>query len=531
MAKNFGRVNVSIAASTGGLTRGLKSATTQMQSFSGQVKSMNSRMGTLVLMQGAQMFAGFIRGVTSAVRSLISMGQAQTDVIGRQKDLAAQLGMSYSELAGIAHVANITGVGIESVATAATKADVALVKAQKGSKQAQAAFAGLGLDVAKLAEMNPADRFNAIAESIANIPDAAGRSSAAVALFGKSGANLLPIFEEGAAGIAAARAEAKRLGLTLTTAQVSSVDQMGDSFARVQQAISGVVGQVVSFLSPAVTEIAKQFTDFVGSVGGANIGQAIGEALLDGAEYLAGVGDYIIHNFGPSIGEVFSYLSQVGQQWNAVFVFADRIAAAFTGAFQLLQAVGSAIGLVFARAVEGLAKVGARIASVIPRGGSAEKMLRELQSGAGTLGDAYAAAAKDSFDKSSANFQKAIFGDEAANKAGEAIATPLTDAVRGFRQAGRDLAKPLEEQKKTPTQIKTAVEVSSKELKAIVAGSSAGESFRNALARGADPRNVANSADQETADNTGEAVDLLKDLPDNLATAMNSQFGLASITA
>jgi hypothetical protein len=482
-------------------------------------------------MQGAQMFAGFIRGVTSAVRSLISMGQAQTDVIGRQKDLAAQLGMSYSELAGIAHVANITGVGIESVATAATKADVALVKAQKGSKQAQAAFAGLGLDVAQLAAMNPADRFNAIAQAIANIPDAAGRSSAAVALFGKSGANLLPIFEEGAAGIAAAQAEAKRLGLTLTTAQVSNVDQMGDSFARVQQAISGVVGQIVAHLAPAINSVALAFTDFVGSVGGANIGQAIGEALLDGAEYLAGVGDYIIANFGPGIQAVFSYLSQVGQQWNAVFGFADRIAAAFTGAFQLLQSVGSAIGLVFARAVEGLAKAGARIASVIPRGGSAAKMLREMEAGAGSLGDAYAAAAKDSFNKSSANFQKAIFGDDAANKAGESIATPLTDAVKGFRMAAREAATAIDEAVDKPAQVKTAVEVSSKELKAIVAGSSAGETFRNSLMRGADPRAAGEAADRETADNTGEAVDLLEDLPDNLATAMNAQFGLASITA
>ena len=64
-----------------------------------------------------------------------------------------------------------------------------------------------------------------------------------------------------------------------------------------------------------------------------------------------------------------------------------------------------------------------------------------------------------------------------------------------------------------------------------MAGSSAGETFRNSLMRGADPRAAGEAADRETADNTGEAVDLLEDLPDNLATAMNAQFGLASITA
>ena len=531
MAKNFGRVNVSIAASTGGLTRGLKSATTQMQSFSGQIKSINSRMGTLVFLQGAQMFAGFIRGVTSAVRSLISMGQAQADTIDQTSKLSRRLGLTYSELAGLSLAADLAGVSMDQVGAAMTKADVLMTKAAGGSKSAQKAFETLGLNLAEMQGMSGADRFEAIASSIAALPTAAERSAAAVALFGRAGAQLLPLFEGGADGIRKAREEAQKFGLTLTNKQGAAVEAMNDAFTRVQRAIGGVVGQVVAYLAPAIEGVAKTFTDFVGSVGGANIGQAIGEALLQGAEYLAGVGDYIIANFGPSIQAVFSYLSQVGQQWNAVFVFADRIAAAFTGAFQLLQAVGSAIGLVFARAVEQLAKVGARIASVIPRGGSAEKMLRELQAGAGTLGDAYAAAAKDSFNKSSANFQKAIFGDEAANKAGEAIATPLTDAVKGFRMAAREAATAIDEAVDKPAQVKTAVEVSSKELKAIVAGTSAGESFRNALARGADPRNVANSADQETADNTGEAVDLLEDLPDNLATAMNSQFGLASITA
>jgi len=527
MAKNFGRVNVSISASTGALTKGLKSASSQMQSFQGQVKSINSRMGALVLMQGAQMFAGFIRGVTSAVRSLISMGQAQTDVIGRQKDLAAQLGMSYSQLAGIAHVANITGVGIESVATAATKADVALVKAQKGSKQAQAAFAGLGLDVAQLAAMNPADRFNAIAQAIANIPDAAGRSSAAVALFGKSGANLLPIFEEGAAGIAAAQAEAKRLGLTLTTAQVSNVDQMGDSFARVQQAISGVVGQIVAHLAPAINSVALAFTDFVGSIGGANIGQAIGEALLDAAEFLAQVGDYIIANLGPPLQAVFSYLSQVGAQWGGIFGIAGRVAAAFTGAFQLFQSAGSGVGFILAKVIEQLARAGAAIASVIPGGSDAQKFLQSVQAGAGNMANTYAKATQDAFNASMTNFET-VLGDTSV---GDAIATPLTDAVQGFRRAAREAATAIDEAVDKPAQVKTAVEVSSKELKAIVAGSSAGETFRNSLMRGADPRAAGDAADRETADNTGEAVDLLEDLPDNLATAMNSQFGLASITA
>jgi hypothetical protein len=531
MAKNFGRVNVSISASTGALTKGLKSASSQMQSFSGQIKSINSRMGTLVFMQGAQMFAGFVRGVSSAVRSLISMGQAQAGVIDSNAKLSRRLGVTYKELAGLSLAGDLAGVSMDQIGAAMTKADVLMTKAAGGSKAAQDAFGRLGLNIASLQGMSGADRFEAIAAAIGQLPTAAERSAAAVALFGRSGAQLLPLFEGGAAGIAQARAEAEKFGLALTGQQARSVEAMNDAFTRVRAAISGVVGQVTAYLAPAIEGIAKTFTDFVGSVGGANIGQAIGDALLDGAEFLAGVGDYIIANFGPTLQSVFDYLSKVGAQWNAVFGFANRIAAAFTGAFQLLQSAGSAIGLVFFRAVEQLAKAGAAIASVIPGGGNAEKFLKSVQSGAGEFGDAYAKATEDSFKKSMANFNKAIYGDKAAEEAGQAIATPLTDAVKGFRQTAREAAAAIDEAVDKPAQVQTAVEVSSKELKAIVAGSSGGESFRNALMRGADPRNTANTAEQETADNTGEAVDLLEDLPAELASVMNSQFGLATISA
>lgn len=527
MAKNFGRVNVSIAASTGGLTRGLKSATTQMQSFSGQVKSINSRMGTLVFLQGAQMFAGFIRGVASAVRSLISMGQAQADTIDQTSKLSRRLGMTYSELAGLSLAADLAGVSMNQVGAAMTKADVLMTKAAGGSKSAQKAFETLGLNLAEMQGMSGADRFEAIASAISQLPTAAERSAAAVAMFGRAGAQLLPLFEGGAAGIRQAREEAQKFGLTLTNKQGVAVEAMNDAFTRVQRAIGGVVGQVVAYLAPAIEGVAKTFTDFVGSVGGANIGQAIGEALLDGAEFLASVADYIIANLGPPLQAVFAYLSQVGQQWGGIFGLASRVAAAFTGAFQLFQSAGSGVGFILAKVIEQLARAGAAIASIIPGAGDAEKFLRSVQAGAGEMANTYAKATQDSFNASMSNFQ-AVVGD---TQVGEAIATPLTDAVQGFRMAAREAATAIDEAVDKPAQVKTAVEVSSKELKAIVAGSSAGESFRNALARGADPRNVANSADQETADNTGEAVDLLEDLPDNLATAMNSQFGLASITA
>lgn len=514
MAKNFGRVNVSISASTGGLTKGLKSASGQMSGFANQMASMNAKMGAMVFMQGAQMFAGFARGVTNATRSLIGMGQAQAGVIDSNAKLSRRLGVTYRELAGLQLAGDLSGVSMETIGAAMTKADVAMTKAAAGSKAATAAFQNLGLNLEELQGMSGADRFEAIATAISQLPSAAERSAAAVALFGRSGAQLLPLFEGGAGGIAQARAEADKFGLSLTNMQSQQVEAMNDAFTRVRAAISGVVGQVVAYLAPAIQGVVKQFTDFIGTANGANIGQAIGEALLDGAEFLAGVGDYIIANFGPSVQKVFAYLSQVGAQWGIVADFLNRVGQFFYGAFKLFEAVGNTVaaGLLYAASF--------------------------FSKAAGEAMAQYSKAASDNFAEAGKAMTNAF--SAASTPVGEAIATPMTDAVRGFRQQAKDAAGAIDEST-SGAMNKAAVDVgktagaavaaSTQALSAIVAGGSGGESFRNALMRGADPRNTGATGDDKVAEKVDETNELLEDLPDSFAAAMNSQFGLATISA
>ena len=528
--KNFGKVNVSITASTGGLTAGLSRAGKSLGGFASTVGSSLNPLRMLGRVAGSTFGQlSMFSMAQSAVNTFTSMTSAAAESIDVQSKLSRRLGTTYGELAGLKLAGDLAGVGIEQIGTAMTKSDVAMQKAVGGSKQAQQAFANLGLDAGQLQGMSSADRFEAIASAIANIQSPAERAAAAVALFGRSGATMLPLFEGGAESIRKARQEAERFGLTLTNAQGQNVENMNDSFTRVYASIQGIVQQVVAHLAPAVTGIAQTFTDYVGTIGGANIGQAIGEALLNAAQFLAGVGDYIIANFGPTLQTVFQYLSQVGGQWNAMWAFADRIAAGFRGAFEFLKAVGAGIGLVFSRIIQGLAKAGANIASVIPGGGSAEKALRTLQEGWRASGDTFADEAKKNLAQSAASFKKALYGDKDANKAGEAIATPLTDAVQRFREAARSAASSVDKAL-TPAGSKNSaaeqVRINSADLKAIVVGSSDGESFRNTIMRGADPRLDVKEDAKRTADNTERTADTLDELAGNL-----TGFGLATLTA
>jgi hypothetical protein len=166
---------------------------------------------------------------------------------------------------------------------------------------------------------------------------------------------------------------------------------------------------------------------------------------------------------------------------------------------------------------------------VIPGGGRAEKALRQLREGWRASGDTFADEAKKNLAQSAASFKKALYGDKDANKAGEAIATPLTDAVQRWRDAAQFAASSVDKaqtQAGSQSSVVAQVRINSADLKAIVVGSSEGESFRNSIMRGADPRLDVKEDAKRTADNTERAADALDEMASNL-----TGFGLATLTA
>ena len=310
----IGKVSAVFTASSAGLKAGVNDASSAFKKLAGDVAGLRSGMRSLVAIQGAQLFGQVASAASSAARSFISMGIAQADVIDGQADLANRLGMTYGELAGLGFAGAQVGVSMDAIGKAATKADVAFVKASQGSKLAQAAFDGIGLSVADLQAMSPAERFRAIADSISALPTAAERSRAAIQIFGKAGAELLPMFEGGAGAISAATEEAARFGLALSNDQAASVNSMSDAFAKAQMAVQGIVGQVVAYLAPAIQGVTDTFLNLVGGIGGANIGQFIGEGIIAGASFLASIADWMI----SGIGSAFEYAGTVVDVFNRV---------------------------------------------------------------------------------------------------------------------------------------------------------------------------------------------------------------------
>lgn len=417
----IGKVRAVFTASPSGLVSGVNTAAGSMRRMESAVGSLRSGMNSLVAIQGAQFFGSIASSAYGYIRSLVQMGQAQAEVIDQTSKLAARTGMAYGEFAGLALAGELAGVGMDQVAQAASKADIAFVRAQRGSASAQAAFSTLGLSLDDLGQMGSAERFEAIAGAIAALPTEAERAAAATALFGRAGLQLLPMFAGGAEGIAEARAQAERLGLALTTAQGEDVEAMNDAFTMAGQAINGVIQQVVAYLSPAVAAVANSFTNLVGSIGGANIGQAIGDGILQGARFLAGIGDWLIAN----LSGVWQYVASVGEYWSTVVEVFNRAVAFLQGVFAGVKVIMGAIILGFGTAFDTLLVTAQAIGRFLRFDTSS---LDAVRAGAQAFNAEIAAGMVENAESAANSFDYAFNGGPATD-AGDRVAGPLVTAL------------------------------------------------------------------------------------------------------
>jgi hypothetical protein len=458
----IGKVSAVFTASTSGLRTGVNQASRSMQQMQSSVSALRGQLSTLTAIQGAQLFGQIANAASQAVQSLVRFGASAAQSIDRTAKLSQQLGLTYAEMSGLSLAASLAGTDMETVGNAVTKANAAFANAAAGSKSAVAAFQRIGLSVDDLNGLSAADQFEKIGQAIASLPSEAEQAAAAIALFGRSGAQLLPLFQGGAKGIQQARADAEKFGLALSNVQAGNVEAMNDAFTRARSAVEGVVNQVVAYLAPALENVTTVFTDLIGGIGGANIGQFIGEGILEGARFFAGVADQFVAEAGP----LFDYLANVGQQWSAMWDIGQRVASLFAGIGNLLKAAILTAILPFSGLVQGLARIGKEIAGYLGFDTSSIDVILE---GARAFNSEIVQGIKDQVGQAGENFGNVI--GEKSKKAGEDVAGPFTRALDDATRRAREAAAARDEAVKQVVEVKQPpVVIDAKPIKEAVKG-------------------------------------------------------------
>lgn len=168
---------------------------------------------------------------------------------------AQRVGTTTAALSGLKYAADLSGVSFEQLQTGLTRLAKTTEDFRDGSKSAVDAFGKIGLDPSNFKDT--ADLLSAVADQFARLPDGEQKTALAVELFGKSGAQLIPLLNEGAAGLAAFRSEAERFGVVISDQSATSAQQFKDNIDRMTKAVEGLKIQLVNQALPALTDITN----------------------------------------------------------------------------------------------------------------------------------------------------------------------------------------------------------------------------------------------------------------------------------
>jgi hypothetical protein len=240
-----GRAFVELFADDSKLVRALRRAEKKLKAFGAQVRAIGLKV--------AAMGAAVVAPLVAATKLFTGYG----DGVAK---MAKRTGLSVEALSELQYAAGQSGVTVEELENSFRRMQRTIYDAQRGLSTAVDALSDLGLTADQLAGLSPEDQFKLLADRISAIEDPTRKAAIAMTILGRSGTQLLPMFEDGAAGIEALQEEARALGLTMTGEDARAAEVLGDAFDRLIKVLKMAAFHVGAALAPALEEIAGTLT-------------------------------------------------------------------------------------------------------------------------------------------------------------------------------------------------------------------------------------------------------------------------------
>ena len=224
-----------------------------LQGLQGQAK--NAALGFNNLKGAVAGFGAAIAG-SAIVAGLGAIVKKSIDAGDELFNLQAKTGVAASALIGIGNAAKLADVDVGTLGKGITKLNINLVKAAEGNEDLARKFQALGVDVKDAnGQVVPADKaLKQIADRFADMPDGAQKAAAAVALFGKAGADLIPLLNEGAASM-------EKFTYKVGEDFAARSDQFNDTITELGIKTQGFGLELTDALLPALQSILEVFSD------------------------------------------------------------------------------------------------------------------------------------------------------------------------------------------------------------------------------------------------------------------------------
>ena len=206
---------------------------------------------------GLKGLAGAAGGLSGALGSLVplatgaglaAMAKNAIDAADDMNDLSQKTGVSVESLSKFQQAANASGTSIEGVGAAMIKLNRNLATGNDGAAEALTSLGVSATDASGKLKSTDAIMLE-VADKFAKMPDGAGKTAAAMALFGKAGADMIPLLNGGSKAVT-------DLSATMTGAFAKGADSLNDKLAALQGKLLALGVNIGTALMPALNVIA-----------------------------------------------------------------------------------------------------------------------------------------------------------------------------------------------------------------------------------------------------------------------------------
>jgi hypothetical protein len=296
---------------------------------------------------------GILAGFGGAVKTFTDMGS-------HLDTLSKETGVSVEALSTLGFAAEATGLSAETLEHSFRHMSREMREAYKGAGAATGTLTVLGLSAAQLKQLSPDEQFRRIGVALQGIPDPAIRSALAMKIFGRAGTELLPLFAEGAAGLAKLEARARELGVVFSGPEAKAAKEFRGALLELWAVVKMGVAQVGAALVPELKQVVIWLTSAAQTV--VRFVRENRGIILVAAGVAAGI---------AAVGAALIGLGAVIQFVGAAFAFLATVVGAAIGVVSFLI---SPLGLIIA----GVVAAGAAVLYFTGLGGRALGALGEV---------------------------------------------------------------------------------------------------------------------------------------------------------
>jgi len=220
-----------------------------------QIKGLNNALGKTATQAKAasNAFSGFKgRGAlvpAAAIAGVTALAKGAIDTADNLNDLSQRTGVAVESLSRFGAAAEDSGSSVDEVAKAMGRLARGIVDPASATSEALQKI-GVATRDAR-GSILPLDQIMlAVSDKFAKLPDGAEKTALAMELFGKSGANLIPMLDQGSAALS-------QYAATIDTEMAQAADQFNDSLNNIARSIAGPFNEAVTALLPLITSIAE----------------------------------------------------------------------------------------------------------------------------------------------------------------------------------------------------------------------------------------------------------------------------------